>query len=130
MAKFPLGLTVPRPELFLDHNHESYVARQLVNAVLMDPQCGGCSSLASPELVSSTEVLDASRIAKARLTLPIPAKLVASSSRVIRDMRLLPLSRLDSFALLDATTEGLDHDPCYPSTLGRAAFLDWLKDVG
>jgi len=120
-------LLLPTPAMVLDHNHESYVADGLLRSLSVDPVTPLRRSLASPELVTSTEVLMALRSPNKGVVVPVPSRLIARTARAIRRSRLLTTSKLDSAALLDTSGKDLDLDPEYPEGFGRAEFLAWLS---
>jgi len=130
LATLPVVLPLPTPEMTLDHNHQSHVACSLVSAIEKSVKNGKVSSLASPEFVSSTEVLEALRFPRRTLQIPVPGRFVAKTARIVRDRGPLAASRLDSVALLDTSADDLSFDPHYPEGWGREQFLDWLNTFG
>jgi nucleoside-diphosphate-sugar epimerase len=127
LANLPAILPLPAPAMMLDHNHESHVARMIVAAVDWPSGRRGVRSLASPDFVSSTQVLRALRRQRRLLDVPVPSRLAASSARRLRDSGRVDSPRLDSIALLDTSAEDLDFDPAYPAEWGADAFLKWLR---
>lgn len=126
LATLPAILPLPSPGMVLDHNHESHVASSLVRAVLSSDGGDRVRSLASPEFVTSTDILQAFRGSPRALRVPVPAALAARTARKLRDTGILSSPRLDSVALLDTTSKELQFDPEYPEAWGRQAFLSWL----
>lgn len=127
IATLPVVLPLPAPSMALDHNHVSYVAGSLLASLTEEAGTPVCRSVASPEIVTSSEVLQALRGHRKSMRIPIPARLVARTSRRVRDSGLVRDPRLDSVALLDTTVSELSFDPQYPQDLGKHAFLEWLS---
>ena len=126
LATLPAILPLPSPGMVLDHNHESYVASSILRALLSGDGGDQVRSLASPEFVTSTEILQAFRGSRRALRVPVPAALAARSARRLRNAGILSSPRLDSVALLDTTSNDLQFDPEYPKAWGRQTFLSWL----
>ena len=126
LAALPAILPLPSPGMVLDHNHESHVASSLLRALVSGDGGDRVRSLASPEFVTSTEILQAFRGSHRTLRVPVPASLAARTARKLRDTGILSSPRLDSVALLDTTSKELQFDPEYPEAWGRQAFLSWL----
>lgn len=127
IATLPMVLPLPAPSMALDHNHVSHVAGALLASLTGDTGTSMCRSVASPEFVTSSEVLKALRGGRKAMQIPIPARLVARTARRVRDAGLLRDPRLDSISLLDTTVSELSFDPQYPQYLGKHAFLEWLS---
>lgn len=126
LATIPALLPLPSPGMALDHNHESHVVSSLLQALVSGDGSDQVRSLASPEFVTSTEILQAFRGSRGALRVPVPAALAARTARKLRDAGILSTPRLDSVALLDTTSNDLHFDPEYPEALGGEAFLSWL----
>lgn len=129
IANIPALLPIPAPAMILDHNHESHVAGALVDAVASSASPGTVRPVASPEFVSSTEVLRALRDQRRLLDVPVPSGLAAGTARRLRDSGLVTSPRLDSIALLDTSAEDLESDPLYPAELGASALMAWLRGL-
>ena len=128
LATLRAVLPLPSPAMVLDHNHESYVALALLRSLTTDVASNRVRSVASPEFVSSTEVLQALRGSRRAVKAYVPARLAARTARILRDSGLSSSTRLDSVALLDTNSDVLAFDPNYPNDLGRLEFLTWIAD--
>ena len=127
LASLPGLLPLPSPSMALDHNHDSHVAKALISSLTETDSRSGVRSLASPEFVTTTEILESFRSPRFTVRVPIPTRLTARTARRIRDSRLSTRPQLDSLALLDTTREKLDFDPAYPHPLGKEQLLAWLR---
>ena len=127
LATLPGILPLPSPGMVLDHNHRSHVAAALLRSLVMDGGSDHVCSVASPEFVTSTEVLEALRGSRWAIEARIPARFVARTAQILIGSGILSSSRLDSAALLDTTADVLEFDPDYPDGLGRLEFLSWVK---
>ena len=128
LATLPVILPMPSPGMALDHNHKSHVACSLIRSLKANDGRDRVVSVASPEFVTSTEVLQALRGSRRAINVRVPAHLAARTARKLRDSGAFSFPQLDSAALLDTTSNVLKFDRDYPDGFGRRQFLTWLAE--